>query len=190
MAREEVLDERQSEVVRRVVHRLREECGTQPATAKAAGLSQQTISRILGHPEIPVGLRATLRLIERGHLDIFRVFGNPPTERLTRIAHLLAQPPEVVVSAWEASGEDAEDAVRQLPDTVQRAAMAVVYMDRRNVAETYAAASAALQELGLEYAPTAVDAWLQPIRDRLPRRPASGVHPSVGALPVAVPKTR
>lgn len=186
MAREEVLDERQSELVRSVVRALVREHGTQARVGELAGLSQQTISKILNSRDL-VGLRAAIRLVDSGLLDLFALFGRVPAERLTRVAKMLAQPAEVVVSAWEASGEGALDAVRQLPETVQRAAMAVVYLDRRNVSETYAAAAAALEELGLEYAPTAVDAWLQPIRDRLPKRPASGVRPSSRPFKVSAP---
>ena len=99
--------------------------------------------------------------------------------RLVTLAKRLALDPDVLVPLWELPGaEDVLDEVG-VPEYVRRAAMATVYLDGVTIEAAYSAAVTAWLGPRRRDDREASPAWLDEIRDALPRHEETGNQPVV-----------
>lgn len=168
--------------LREALARLEAELGTGVAVAKLLGISQSYVTELRKGTR-GGGMRVLQTLIaKRPDMAAYVLGTEPPAldARLVTLAKRLALDPDVLVPLWELPGAgDVLDEVG-VPEYVRRAAMATVYLDGVTIEAAYAAAVTAwLRSRDDETIGKRPRAWLDEIRDALPRHEETGIQPVV-----------
>ena len=168
--------------LREALARLETELGTGVAVAKLLGISQGYVTELRkGTRGGGMKLLQTL-IAKRPDLAAYVLGTEAPAidARLVTLAKRLALDPDVLVPLWELPGaEDVLDEVG-VPEYVRRAAMATVYLDGVTIEAAYSAAVTAwLRHRDDQTMGQRPRAWLDEIRDALPRHEETGIQPVV-----------